>query len=142
MEAKSYFTGRALVKSLPVTDQAANRSEVCSRISSPRGDLAVLTDGAIPIRHLAYIELRPSMIRGNHFHKLRHEYCYLISGEVVLTLEDVTSGEKVTVPMQAGDMAQIPPGIAHAFNPTVPGHAVEFAAESFDIADVYPHRLV
>ena len=141
MQAQSFFGGRAFVKSLLVTDQPATRSEICARIQSPRGEMAVLTDGATPIRHLAYIELRPGKLRGNHFHKLRHEYCYLISGELELTLFHLESSEKTVVQMRAGDMTFISPGIAHALNPTSPGHAVEYAAEPFDPADVFPQQI-
>ena len=43
MDAKSFFGGRVSVKTLLVTDQPATRPELCARISSPRGELAVLT---------------------------------------------------------------------------------------------------
>jgi oxalate decarboxylase/phosphoglucose isomerase-like protein (cupin superfamily) len=141
MQAQSFFGGRATVKSLLVTDQPANRSETCARIQSQRGEMAVLTDGYTPIRHLAYIELRPGMLRGNHFHKLRHEYCYLIAGELTLTLSDISSGEKALIPMRAGDLAYISPGIAHVLHPTSPGQALEYAAEPFDLSDVFPHQI-
>ncbi|HEX7858707.1 MAG TPA: cupin domain-containing protein [Verrucomicrobiae bacterium] len=141
-QTKSFFDGRATVKSLLVTDQPANRAEVCARITSPRGDLAVLTDGTTPIRHLSYLELRPGMIRGNHYHKQRREWFYLISGELSLTMADVKGGEKTVIQLRAGDLAYITPEIAHALNPTTPGHAVEFAAEPFDLSDVFLHQLV
>jgi len=142
MPEESFFRGRATVKSLLVTDQPGNRSEVCARITSVRGELAVLTDGSIPIRHLSYVELLPGMVRGNHFHKKRHEFFYLISGELTLTMAEISTGEQAVMQMRAGDLAYITPEIAHALNPTSQGHAVEFAAESFDLSDVFPHRLV
>ncbi|MGZ8920903.1 MAG: cupin domain-containing protein [Limisphaerales bacterium] len=141
MQARSYLGGRATVKSLLVTDQPATRAEVCARILSPRGEMAVLTDGSTPLRHLSYLEFRQGMLRGNHYHKLRHEYCYLISGELTLTLADIGTGEKAVVQMRTGDLAYVTPGIAHALNPTATGHAVEYAAEPFDLADVFPHQI-
>jgi dTDP-4-dehydrorhamnose 3,5-epimerase-like enzyme len=142
METRSYFGGRATIKSLLVTDQAADRPEICARINSPRGELAVLTDGSVPIRHLSYLEMRPGMVRGNHYHKLRKEYCYVISGELTLALADVATGESVSVQIHAGEIAYIQPGIAHAFNPLGQGQAVEYAAQPFDLSDVFPHRLI
>jgi mannose-6-phosphate isomerase-like protein (cupin superfamily) len=142
MPEESFFRGRATVKSLLVTDQPGNRSEVCARITSVRGELAVLTDGSIPIRHLSYVELLPGMVRGNHFHKKRHEFFYLISGELTLTMAEVSTGEQAVIQIRAGDLAYITPEIAHALNPTSHGHAVEYAAEAFDLSDVFPHRLV
>src|SRR5688572_15759297 len=128
MGAKSFFGGRVTVKTLLVTDQPATRPELCARISSPRGELAVLTEGAIPIRHLAYVELRPAMLRGNHYHQLRNEYLYLIAGEVTLHLGDLPTGETASHQMRAGDLAYISPGVAHTLNPISAGHAIEYAA--------------
>jgi mannose-6-phosphate isomerase-like protein (cupin superfamily) len=142
MQAQSFFGGRATVKPLLVTDTPANRDEVLARIQSPRGEMAVLTDGATPLRHLSYLELRPAMLRGNHFHKLRHEFFYLIHGELKLTLAEITSGERTSVQLRAGDLATIHPGIAHVLNPLTAGHGIEYAAEPFDLTDVYPHPLL
>jgi mannose-6-phosphate isomerase-like protein (cupin superfamily) len=142
MAAQSFFGGRATVKTLLVTDTPASRAEIVARLQSPRGEMAVLTDGTIPLRHLSYLEFRPAMFRGNHFHKLRHEYFYLIQGELTLVMADLASGERASVQMRTGDLAYITPGIAHVLNPATPGHAVEYAAEPFDLSDVYPHQLL
>ena len=142
MEAQSYFGGRATVKSLLVTDRPAERTEICARLSSPRGELAVLTDGSTPLRHLCYVELRTGMVRGNHFHKLRHEYFYVIAGNLAVELQEISTNESASVELRPGDMLYIKPGIAHALNPLCDGHALEYAAEPFDLADVYPHTLI
>jgi len=142
MEAKSFLGGRATIKSLLVTDRPADRAEICARLSSPRGELAVLTDGSTPIRHLCYVELRKGMVRGNHFHKLRHEYFYVIAGNLAVRLQDVSTRESASVELREGDMLFIKPGVAHALNPLNDGHALEYAAEAFDLADVYPDVLI
>jgi mannose-6-phosphate isomerase-like protein (cupin superfamily) len=142
MEAKSFFDGRATVKSLLVTDRPADRAEICARLSSPRGELAVLTDGSTPIRHLCYVELRTGKVRGNHFHKLRHEYFYVIAGNLAVQLQDLSTMESASVELREGDMLYIKPGVAHALNPLKDGHALEYAAEAFDLADVYPQPLI
>ena len=142
MEVKTFFGGRATVKSLLVTDRPADRSEICARLRSPRGELAVLTDGSTPIRHLCYVELRTKMVRGNHFHKLRHEYFYVIAGNLAVQLQDVSTRESARVELREGDLVFIKPGVAHALNPLNDGHGLEYAAEPFDLADVYPHALI
>ena len=142
MEARTFFGGRAWIKPLQVIDQPAQRTEVCARLASPRGELVVLTDGADPIRHLAYVELKAGMLRGNHYHKLRHETFYLIQGEVTVTMGDIATGETETAQMRGGDMAYFDPCIAHAFRPSIGGHGIEYAPEPFDTGDVYPHQLV
>jgi quercetin dioxygenase-like cupin family protein len=115
-------------------------SEVLARLLSPGGELAVLLDGQTAIRHLCYVELRAGQPRGNHYHKLRHERFYVISGEIETHLQDLASGERAKVIMRAGDFAQIAPHVGHTFVPGTAGHALEFAPEPFDAGDVY--RLV
>jgi dTDP-4-dehydrorhamnose 3,5-epimerase-like enzyme len=82
------------------------------------------------------------MVRGNHFHKLRHEYFYVITGALEVRLEDLATKESERVELAGGDMLFIKPSIAHALNPLSDGHALEYAAEPFDLADVYPHALI
>lgn len=137
MSSHVFFQGQAEVKSLSVTDQPATRTEVVSRIATPGGELAVLTDGDLPVRHLAYVELITGKLRGNHFHKTRHERFYLISGEVTLHLKEMASAEEAKVSLKAGDLVIIGPNVAHAFVPLKAGHALEFAPERFDGKDVY-----
>jgi mannose-6-phosphate isomerase-like protein (cupin superfamily) len=142
MEDRSFFGGRTTVKSLLVTDRPADRAEICARLSSPRGELAVLTDGSTPIRHLCYVELRAGKVRGNHFHKLRYEYFYVIAGNLAVELRNLRTDESASVELRPGDMLFIKPGVAHALNPLNDGHALEYAAEAFNLADVYPLQLI
>ena len=141
MQAQSLFAGRVEVKSLLVTDQPANRPEIRARLLGPKGEMAVLADTGQIIRHLALLEFIPDRRRGDHYHKLRHENFYLISGDLSLLLEEIATGEKTTIQLTAGDFATINPGVAHTFLPRTPGSGLEFAAEPFDLADVYPHPI-
>ncbi len=133
----AFFNGKVQVRPLPVTDQPAGRKDVLARLHSPGGELTVLTDGSIPIRHLNYVELREGKPRGNHYHKLRHETFYVIAGELELRVRDLATGEQASISMRPGDVAQIAPEILHTFFPARSGHALEFAPEPFDAADVY-----
>ena len=135
------FGGKVKVKPLLVTDQPAGRAEVRARLLSPGGELAVLADGVTAVRHLAYVELREGKIRGNHFHKLRHESFYVIAGELEFHLKDLTTGEQRVIPLKAGDLAEIAPEIVHTFVPRTSGHAIEFAPELFDTQDVCRHVI-
>src|SRR5688572_4287290 len=128
-EPKSLFGGLVEIKPLLVTDQPATRPEVRARLALAKGEMAVLTDTGQIIRHLAYLELRPGQRRGDHYHKLRREYSYVISGGISLYLEELATGAKATAQLVPGDLLFIQPGIAHAFVPTAAGHALEFAAE-------------
>ena len=132
-----FFEGRVEVRSLELTDQPATRAEVRARIASPKGELAVLLDEKQVMRFLAYLELKEGVMRGGHYHKVRHEYFYLIAGEAMLRMEEVESGKKESARIAAGDLVYIAPGVAHAYVPSKAGHGVEFAAEEFDMGDVY-----
>ncbi len=141
MQVKSFFGGKILIKPLLLTDQPATRPEVRARIATPKGEMAVLADTGQTIRHLTYLELRPGGRRGDHYHKLREEYFYLISGETSLHLEEISTGAKQSVQIVPGDLVFLQPGVSHAFVPTNPGQAIEFAAQPFDLSDVYPHPV-
>jgi mannose-6-phosphate isomerase-like protein (cupin superfamily) len=130
------------IHSLAKTNQPAGRPDVLARLLSPNGELAVLTDGSVPIRHLGHVELLEGKVRGNHYHKLRREFFYVIAGDCDFLFEDAGSGGREKALLRPGDLAVIEPGIAHAYLPLSAGHAVEFAAEAFDPADVYRHQVV
>ena len=134
---QTFFNGKVQVMSLLLTDQPAARKDILARLVSPGGELTVLTDGTVPIRHLNYVELREGKPRGNHYHKLRHESFYVISGELELRIHDLGTSERNSITMRSGDFARIDPEIVHTFVPMKSGHALEFAPEPFNAADVY-----
>ena len=136
------FGGKVQIRPLLRTDQPAGRAEVQARLFSPAGEFTVLADGVTAIRHLCYVELREGKLRGNHYHKLRHENFYVIAGETELHLQHRTTGERTMALLRSGDLAQIGPDIIHAFFPRSSGHAVEFAPEPFDPGDVFREVLL
>lgn len=142
MGTRKFFDGRVVINSLELTDQPASRKETRARIASPKGELTVLMDEGQLTRYMAYVEFREGIVRGDHYHKVRREYFYLIAGHASLRLEEVSTGRKESVALNPGDLAFIEPGIAHTFLPLSPGHAIEFAVEAFDAADVYRHIIV
>ena len=83
------------------------------------------------------MELREGKPRGNHYHKLRHESFYVIFGELELRIHDLATSEHHSITMRAGDLARLGPEVVHTFTPITSGHALEFAPEPFDAADVY-----
>lgn len=137
MATRKLLGERVTIMTLPLTDQPTSREQPRARLLTPKGELAVLTDNLSPVMHLAYVQLLPGMPRGNHYHKLRHEQFYLISGSVELQLLDLSTGEQPSARMEPGDLAFIAPSVAHCFLPLAEGHALEFAPEPFDAADVY-----
>jgi quercetin dioxygenase-like cupin family protein len=141
MDKQNLLSGKVRVCALPVLHPPDGGMTDPRRIALDRGELAVLTDGKTSISHLAYVELKQQALRGNHFHKLRNEYFYMIAGEAELVVEDTTSKTRDKALIRAGDLVFITPGIAHAFVPLTPGHGIEFAHEPFDASDVYKYTV-
>jgi oxalate decarboxylase/phosphoglucose isomerase-like protein (cupin superfamily) len=100
----------------------------------PQGELANFYNADEGVRYLALIEMRPGAVRGIHLHRVKEEYVYIISGEVLLVAQDET-GARVSVPAQAGDLLVIATGIGHVLKPLTTGLAVEFSKAKFDPAD-------
>jgi mannose-6-phosphate isomerase-like protein (cupin superfamily) len=112
------------------------------RIFSAAGELAQLVSGA-SFRYLAYIEFRdqPHVVRGNHYHRVKHEYVYVLVGRLRCTCADLESGERAAYEVAAGDIVEIAPGCAHAFVPLAYSQALEFAPQPYDPADAYHYLL-
>jgi mannose-6-phosphate isomerase-like protein (cupin superfamily) len=141
MQSKTLFAGRLTIRSLSVCADPARRADVLARLASPKGELAVLTDGALSIRHLSCAELKRGQARGNHFHQLRHEQFYLANGELEMRVEEISTRSIEKILLKPGDLVLIHPRLAHTFLPLNDGFAIEFAPEPFDPADVYPHPI-
>jgi quercetin dioxygenase-like cupin family protein len=129
------LNGKVEIRPLPLLTPPAERTDPLARILTPGGELAVLADGLTPILHLGCVELKTGCVRGNHYHRQRHERFYVISGETTLFLEDLATGQTARATLVTGDFALIPPNIAHAFLPTTNGFALEYAPEPFDPTD-------
>lgn len=142
MNHSSFLSGKVIKHSLPLLPvPVAPDSPNLKRLALPQGELAQFCNGPEPIRYIAYVELRPATTRGNHFHRVKQEWFYLIHGELTLALQNTDSGEFGSFEMRAGDLVVIPPGIAHAFICTSEGGAVEFSPALFDPADSYRFEL-
>ncbi len=135
----SLFGGRVIKRQLPpFTGPPPPDAPLLKRLNLPQGQLAQFWDGSEPIYYLAYLELLPNSVRGNHYHLVKRELIYLISGELSLSLEDTQSRARERLTLRAGELGMIAPGIAHAYLTTAPGHAVEFSRAPFNPTDLYP----
>ena len=143
MLESSYLEGKVLKRTLPILrDPAGAAGLQVKRLLLSQGELAQLYDADEPIRYIAFLELREGGARGNHYHKLKEEFLYLIHGEIQLVVEDLTTKERQTVGLAAGDLVVLQPGIAHALRTVKPGEAIEFSKLRFDPNDTYRHPLI
>lgn len=140
MTESKFLSGAVSTWSLPlIHGRPAPEAPRLKRLRLPQGDLDHFYDGPQGIQYIAHIELTPGTVRGNHFHKVREEFVYLVSGELVIRVQDTRSAERASFKLFTGDLMRISPLVAHAFETVVPGHGIEFAPCRFDPADI--HKL-
>jgi hypothetical protein len=137
-----FLAGKVRKISLPVIHgRPEPKAPYLKRLMLPQGELAQFHDGPEAMRYLAFVELRAGAVRGNHYHKVKEEWIYMISGELLLVVADITSGARERFTITCGDLAFISTGIAHALHVTQSGQAIEFSPVAFDPADSYPYNL-
>jgi uncharacterized RmlC-like cupin family protein len=135
--------GKVIKRTLPAVQPSSTPdSRTLKRLMLPQGELAQFYDGDEGIRYIAQIELQAGSVRGNHYHKVKQEWVYVLSGEVTLVLEDLESKARESAPLLAGDLAFIQTGVIHALQVTKSGQAIEFSTSRFDPADTYRHKLI
>src|SRR5262245_5654126 len=142
MTEARFLCGKVLKRSLPVVHPPSSvDGPILRRLLLPQGELAQFYDDEDPIRYLAYIELRVGAVRGNHYHKIKAEWIYVVQGEVILAVESVESGARERLTLKAGDLAFVSPGIAHALQTLQAGVAIEFSQVRFDAADIHRYLI-
>ncbi|SRR6266542_5713060 len=138
-----FLNGKVRKQSLPEFElPVAADAPTVKRLLLPQGELAQFYDANEGMRYLAFIELRAGSVRGNHFHKVKEEWVYMIRGEVLLIVEDVESKAREFVPLRAGDLAVIRTEIAHVLQVLEAGQAVEFSTARFDPLDIHRFPLI
>jgi hypothetical protein len=138
-----FLNGKVLKRSLPLLQLPLGPdAPVLKRLLLPQGELAQFYDADQGIRYLAFIELLPGQVRGNHYHQVKEELVYVIRGEVLLEVADIDSNARASVALRSGDLAVIRTRIAHALRAVAPGQAIEFSSSRFDLADIHRFLLV
>lgn len=141
MTSRSLMHGRVSVSPLPTCDPMAAAQPAVKRLMLQKGELAQIYNSAEPIRMIAYTELVSGKARGNHYHRHKHEWFYLIRGSchLVVAEPDGTVTEETVI--VAGDLVSIATGVAHVIVPLESGHAIEFSPAEFDPADTLVQTL-
>ncbi|MEI6567204.1 MAG: cupin domain-containing protein [Verrucomicrobiota bacterium] len=141
-EFTEYLGGKVQRQVLPVlTDPRLVAASARKRIALPQGELAQIYSDSVGIHYIACVELSGSFPRGNHYHRNKEEWIYVMRGKVRLVVENVESRERESLECPAGDLVVVYPGIAHAVHVLEPGLAVEFSPQEFDPADVVRYPL-
>ena len=139
---QSFLNGRVIKISLPqIPPPSGPDAPLLKRLMLPQGELAQFYDGDEGILYMAMIELHPGQPRGNHYHKVKVEYIYVLEGKTELVVQDIENQAHEKMTLEAGDLAVVQPGIAHVLRPLVKGRAIEFSPSRFDVADIQRYPL-
>ena len=142
MSETTFLNGKVLKRSLPALELPLGPdAPALKRLRLPQGELAQFYDAEEGIRYMAFLELVPGQVRGNHYHKVKEEQVYVMRGEVWLSVADIDSQARASVALRAGDLAVIRTGIAHAMRTVAAGQAIEFSSARFDAADIHRFPL-
>jgi uncharacterized cupin superfamily protein len=134
--------GKVIKRTLPcLPGPSGPDAPTLKRLLLPQGELAQFYDGDDGIRYMAMIELRPGKSRGNHYHKIKREFVYILEGKTELIVEDVGNQQRASILMETGDLAVIETLIAHVLRPLEAGRAIEFSPARFDVADIQRYAL-
>ena len=132
------LNGKVSTWTLPVVEPGSTGSEsTLKRIILPQGELAQFYDSEEGVCYIASIELKAGTVRGNHYHEKKREYVYIVSGEILVALEDLETGAAARLDLKGGDLILIQPRVLHALQVKRDGLAVEFSRERFDPKDTY-----
>ena len=140
MTASKFLAGKVCKWSLPVVEHPPGPYKL-KRLLLPQGELANIYDADEGIRFLTFLELRADSLRGNHYHKVKEEFVYVIQGEVSLVLQDIETKECDRLQLCAGDLALVRTKVAHALRTVRAGQALEFSKTRFDPDDTYRHPV-
>jgi len=130
------MTPKIMIHELPVTEEFLREK----RLLQDRGELALIADGQ-PFKHLGYFSLNPgdNHFRGGHYHKMKTEYFYVISGELEVSLVDLETYEKTTVRLSSGHRVEIRPMCAHRFRAVEHAQVIEYYDALYDPDDDHPY---
>jgi quercetin dioxygenase-like cupin family protein len=143
MTKTALLGGKVTKRTLPLAQPSSTPdSRTLKRLMLPQGELAQFYDGDEGIRYIAQIELQAGSVRGNHYHKVKQEWVYMMSGEVTLIVEALETKARETALLLPGDLVFIQTHVVHALQVTKSGQAIEFSTSRFDAADIYRHKLV
>ena len=112
--------------------------QLFGKITKEKGSAIFLHNGR-EMRFIAVLEFKKGFgARGNHHHKKKHEYMYILSGKgkAQYWLPENPKENMVHI-VDAGNFIYVKPGCAHAYTALENMRVVEFSPQPFDPTDDY-----
>lgn len=113
------------------------------RVVEERGELAVLHPQG-PVFNPVYFNLNPGpgFYRGGHYHNVKIETFYVISGTMRLRWIDLHDGREETMTVTEGDLVTIHPRCAHRIEAIETCRAIEYSTSAYDFpGDDHPYAF-
>ncbi|MCB2189699.1 MAG: class II aldolase/adducin family protein [Deltaproteobacteria bacterium] len=122
---------RVRVENLPLTDEF----RYTKRYQDDRGEAHLILNGQA-VRKVALMTLKPGTgFRGGHFHRIKTEGMYVVSGRIRYDLTCIRTGETAQLAMGPGDLLWMPVGVAHRLAALEEATLVELCDTPYDPAD-------
>jgi mannose-6-phosphate isomerase-like protein (cupin superfamily) len=133
------LTDKISVLALPTAGSAPEPR----RIVEDRGEMALLRPtGAV--YNPVYFDIRPGdgYVRGGHFHRVKTEIFYVISGSCRLSFLDLETGKSGALTLRAGEMVTMEARCAHRMEAVEFCRVLEFSTVDVDYSeDTVPYPL-
>jgi hypothetical protein len=137
----SFLGGKAIRRVLPVISAPSPQMPLLKRLMLSQGELDQFYDAEQGIHYIVAIELRANCIRGNHFHRQKEEWVYVVQGGLIVEAVDTETNERASFTLGPGGLSIVRPGVAHAYRTTRPGLAIEFSPTRFSATDTHSYVL-
>ncbi len=95
------------------------------------------------LKHVSLITCRKG-IRGNHYHKLDHQYLFVLQGSFNYVTKDVNTGERAEYFLEELDLVYTPPGVAHKLVPLEYGEVLQLSTApriTLEHSDTFPYEV-
>jgi mannose-6-phosphate isomerase-like protein (cupin superfamily) len=133
---------KVVIEELPTGGDDSNER----RIFSEKGEMAqILNRTGEAFKNLVYWELdstKTGQERGHHYHEKKTERFYVLTGELELSVKELSSYSSKKLIVRAGNRLTIAPRVAHAFRSLMYAQVLEYSPDPYDPADTYPYKEI
>ena len=88
-----------------------------------------------------FIETKAQQVRGSHYHKETRELFFIISGEVDVVIDDLSSGKHLEMSVSKGDVFVIEPYELHTFHVRTNAQWINMLSRKLDQDNPDFHRI-
>lgn len=137
---------KVYVYSLPVVSTVQpGPLNLARRLVTEAGEMAQISNQQT-IRYVAHVQFQfdpntEPIARGNHLHKNKTEFIYVVEGKLRGVFKDADSGELRECELEVGDLVITLPRCAHAYLPQRHTSVIEYSTWDYDPEDTYRFPL-